>query len=167
MDLADWKAMATYAGLFAEYHANNRMPAEDAIWAARAKVRPQSVLKTTPPTKNPEPTRGLEPRTPSLRVSADAPILAFLSHILGPEMCSNHLRFAELGTYFGTRFPEPIRASPCDRSRRNQPSSVKAVWSGGRAEAWPTIRTPPSKTSGSKKALISFSCVRWRSACAS
>jgi hypothetical protein len=60
--------LGTYAGLFAEYYANNRMPAEDAIWAARAKVRPQSVLKTTPPTKNPEPTRGLEPRTPSLRV---------------------------------------------------------------------------------------------------
>jgi hypothetical protein len=60
--------LGTYAGLFAEYDANNRMPAEDAIWAARAKVRPQSVLKSTPPVKNPEPTRGLEPRTPSLRV---------------------------------------------------------------------------------------------------
>ena len=60
----------------------------------------------------PEPTRGLEPRTPSLRVSAEAPMLAFLSHILGPEVCSNRLRFAEFGTCFGTRFPSSIRASP-------------------------------------------------------
>jgi hypothetical protein len=60
----------------------------------------------------PKPTPGLEPGTPSLRVSADAAILAFLSHILRSEVCSNQLRFAELGTYFGTRFPAPIRASP-------------------------------------------------------
>jgi hypothetical protein len=32
------------------------------------KVRPQSVLKIEQPSKNPEPTPGLEPGTPSLRV---------------------------------------------------------------------------------------------------
>ena len=37
-------------------------------WAARAKVHPQSVLKIERRSKDPEPTRGLEPRTPSLRV---------------------------------------------------------------------------------------------------
>ncbi len=60
--------LGTYAGLFAEYDERNRVSAEEKIWAARAKVRPQSVLKIEQPAKNPEPTRGLEPRTPSLRV---------------------------------------------------------------------------------------------------
>ncbi len=60
--------LGTYAGLFAEFDASNRASAEDTIWAARAKVRPQSVLTIQEPPKNPEPTRGLEPRTPSLRV---------------------------------------------------------------------------------------------------
>ena len=60
--------LGVYAGLIAEYDERNRMPAEDAIWAARAKVRPQSVLKMTGPAENPEPTPGLEPGTPSLRV---------------------------------------------------------------------------------------------------
>jgi hypothetical protein len=60
--------LGTYAGLFADYDERNRVSAEEKIWAARAKVRPQSVLKMTGPPKNPEPTRGLEPRTPSLRV---------------------------------------------------------------------------------------------------
>jgi hypothetical protein len=50
-----------------------------------------------------KPTRGLEPRTPSLRVSRDAAILAFLSHISGHEVRSDDLTFAEFGTYFGTR----------------------------------------------------------------
>jgi integrase len=60
--------LGTYAGLFADYDERNRVSAEEKIWAARAKVRPQSVLKMAGPAKNPEPTRGLEPRTPSLRV---------------------------------------------------------------------------------------------------
>jgi len=60
--------LGVYAGLIAEYDQRNRMPAEDAIWAARSKVRPQSVLKMTGPAENPEPTPGLEPGTPSLRV---------------------------------------------------------------------------------------------------
>jgi hypothetical protein len=62
-----------YAGLFADYDERNRVSAEEKIWAARAKVRPQSVLKMTGPTKNPEPTRGLEPRTPSLRGKLGGP----------------------------------------------------------------------------------------------
>jgi hypothetical protein len=63
--------LGTYAGLFAEFVADNRMSAEDAIWAARAKVRPQSVLKTAVLAKNPEPTPGLEPGTPSLRGASE------------------------------------------------------------------------------------------------
>jgi hypothetical protein len=50
-----------------------------------------------------KPTRGLEPRTPSLRVSWDDLRLAFLSHISASEMDSDDLTFAEFGTYFGTR----------------------------------------------------------------
>src|SRR5205807_7187143 len=53
--------LGTYTGLFADFDANNRMSAEDAIWTARAKVRPQSVLKIGPSPKNQEPTPGLEP----------------------------------------------------------------------------------------------------------
>jgi hypothetical protein len=54
-----------------------------------------------------EPTRGLEPRTPSLRVSRDAVILALLSHIQSAQMRSGDLGIAEFGTYFGTRFAAP------------------------------------------------------------
>ena len=57
----------------------------------------------------PKPTRGLEPRTPSYECP-QTPRYWLLSHILRPEVCSNHLRFAEFGTYFGTRFPSPTRA---------------------------------------------------------
>jgi hypothetical protein len=52
----------------------------------------------------PEPTRGLEPRTTSLRGCRYAAILAWLSHISRPALCSDELRFPEFGTYFGTRF---------------------------------------------------------------
>jgi hypothetical protein len=90
--------LGTYAGLFAEYDAQNRTSAEDAIWAAPAKVRPQSVLKLEPPSKNPEPTRGLEPRTPSLRVALSFVILACQSHIFDHQEFADHVRFAEFGT---------------------------------------------------------------------
>jgi hypothetical protein len=104
-------ALGVYAGLIAEYDANNRKPADVAIWEARAKVRPQSVLKIEQPSQNPEPTRGLEPRTPSLRVARDAVRLAFLSHIVSQVVFSDHSRFEEFGTRFGTRFSSVRRSA--------------------------------------------------------
>jgi hypothetical protein len=57
-----------YAGVFAEFDPANRRAAEDVINEARAEVCPESVLIEDEPSKKLEPTRGLEPRTPSLRV---------------------------------------------------------------------------------------------------
>jgi hypothetical protein len=50
-----------------------------------------------------KPTRGLEPRTPSLRVAPSSPFLALARHFRAQNMSRDHLRFAEFGTYLGTR----------------------------------------------------------------
>jgi len=53
------------------------------------------------------PTRGLEPRTLSLRVSRIKGTSALLSHMSLAQMLSDHLRCAEFGTKFGLAAGRP------------------------------------------------------------
>ena len=52
-----------YLGVFKDYNASNRKPAEDAINEARAKILCQKRVTIS---QNSKPSSGLEPETPSL-----------------------------------------------------------------------------------------------------
>jgi hypothetical protein len=64
-----------------------------------------------------KPTRGLEPRTPSLRVAPSSPFLALARHFRAQNMSRDHLRFAEFGTYLGTRPQRRLGLKRADAQR--------------------------------------------------
>jgi hypothetical protein len=53
---------------------------------------------------SPKPTRGLEPRTPSLRVGRENAILPGVGPLTWAQVPSDGSKSAEFGTKFGTKF---------------------------------------------------------------
>jgi hypothetical protein len=116
---SEWRLIATTHNILKLWRANNapatpndainnsphpsRHPHQRRQPEKKAQPTPRHLYATASLERFSEPTRGLEPRTPSLRVAPKGVRLALQSQLSGQKVSRDHVRFAEFGTRFGTR----------------------------------------------------------------